>query len=92
MFVGAVFFPLLGATLAGFFGRWLGDRASQWVTVLCMALAAICGAGAFAQVALGHAPAVIEIVTFIDVAGFEVNWALRYDTLSVVMVAMVTFI
>ncbi|MBR0653783.1 NADH-quinone oxidoreductase subunit L [Plastoroseomonas arctica] len=92
MFVGAVFFPLLGATLAGFFGRWLGDRASQWVTVLCMALAAVCGTSAFIQVALGHAPAVIEIVTFIDVAGFEVNWALRYDTLSVVMVAMVTFI
>jgi NADH-quinone oxidoreductase subunit L len=92
MFVGAVFFPLLGATLAGFFGRWLGDRASQWVTVLCMALAAFCGVSAFIQVALGHAPAVIEIVTFIDVAGFEVNWALRYDTLSVVMVAMVTFI
>ena len=27
-----------------------------------------------------------------DVGGLEVSWALRYDTLSVVMVAMVTFI
>ena len=24
MFVGAVFFPLLGASIAGFFGRWIG--------------------------------------------------------------------
>ncbi|HZF77574.1 MAG TPA: NADH-quinone oxidoreductase subunit L [Acetobacteraceae bacterium] len=92
MYVGAVFFPLLGACIAGFLGRWIGDRASQWVTVGCMALAAACGLGAFAEVALGAAPGVVPIVTWIDVGGFEVAWALRYDTLSVVMVAMVTFI
>ncbi len=92
MFVGAVFFPLLGATIAGFFGRWLGDKAAQWVTVACMVLAAICGVTAFFQVALGHAPQTVPIVTFLDVGSFEVSWALRYDTLSVVMVAMVTFI
>jgi NADH-quinone oxidoreductase subunit L len=92
MFVGAVFFPLLGAVIAGFFGRLIGDRAAQWVTVAFMALAALCGSLAFVQVALGHAPTVVELLTFVDVGGFEVSWALRYDTLSVVMVAMVTFI
>jgi NADH-quinone oxidoreductase subunit L len=92
MFVGAVFFPLLGATIAGFFGRWIGDRAAQWVTVACMALAAACGLTAFVQVALGHAPATVEIMTFVDVGGFEVSWALRYDTLSAVMVGMVTLV
>ncbi|MBR0644275.1 NADH-quinone oxidoreductase subunit L [Plastoroseomonas hellenica] len=92
MFVGAVFFPLLGSIIAGFFGRLIGDRAAQWVTVGFMALAALCGVLAFVQVALGHAPTVVELLTFVDVGGFEVSWALRYDTLSVVMVAMVTFI
>lgn len=92
MYVGAIFFPLLGATIAGFLGRWIGDRAAQWATVICMAIAAACGSAAFIQVALGHAPGVVPLLTFIDVGGFEVSWALRYDTLSVVMVAMVTFI
>ncbi len=92
MYVGAIFFPLLGATIAGFLGRWIGDRAAQWATVVCMAIAAACGSAAFIQVALGHAPGVAPLFTFIDVGGFEVSWALRYDTLSVVMVAMVTFI
>ena len=92
MYVGAVFFPLLGACLAGFLGRWLGDRASMWVTVACMALAAACGMGAFVEVALGSAPGVVPVLVFLDVGSFEVEWALRYDTLSVVMVAMVTFI
>jgi len=92
MFVGAVFFPLLGATISGFLGRWIGDRAAQWSTVACMVLAAICGIGAFVEVALGSQPTVVPIVTWMDVGGLEVEWALRYDTLSVVMVAMVTFV
>jgi NADH-quinone oxidoreductase subunit L len=92
MFVGAVFFPLLGATIAGFFGRWIGDKASQWVTVLCMTLAAICGVAAFVEVALGHAPQTLVLLRFLDVGSFGLDWALRYDTLSVVMVAMVTCI
>jgi NADH-quinone oxidoreductase subunit L len=92
MFVGAVFFPLLGATLAGFFGRWLGDRLSMWVSVGCMVLAAICGVSAFVQVALHSAPETLSITQWIDVGGLTVDWSLRYDTLSVVMVAMVTFI
>ncbi len=92
MFVGAVFFPLLGASISGFFGRWIGDRAAQWSTVLCMVLAAICGILAFVEVALGSQPTTVNIVTWLDVGGLEVSWALRYDTLSVVMVAMVTFI
>ncbi|MBR0659866.1 NADH-quinone oxidoreductase subunit L [Neoroseomonas oryzicola] len=92
MFVGAVFFPLLGASIAGFFGRWIGDRAAQLATVICMALAAACGLTAFWQVALGHSSQTIELLTFVDVGGLEVSWALRYDTLSAVMVGMVTLI
>jgi NADH-quinone oxidoreductase subunit L len=92
MFVGAIFFPLLGACISGFFGRWIGDKAAQWSTVACMVLAAICGSAAFGQVALGGHPLVQPIWTWMDVGGLEVSWALRYDTLSVVMVAMVTFI
>lgn len=90
MYVGAVFFPLLGACISGFFGRWIGDKAAQWATVVCMALAAICGVSAFIQVAYGHAPATLEIATWLDVGGLQLSWALRYDTLAAVMVGMVT--
>jgi NADH-quinone oxidoreductase subunit L len=57
-----------------------------------MALAAACGLAAFAQVALRPRAATVEIVTFIDVGGFEVSWALRYDTLRPSWSAMVTLI
>ena len=92
MFAGAVFFPLLGATISGFFGRWIGSRAAQWSSVGCMVLAAVCGVLAFAEVAMEGRPATIGIATWMDVGGFELAWALRYDTLAAVMVAMVTVI
>ena len=92
MLAGAVFFPLLGACIAGFFGRWIGDRAAQWATVLCMAAAALCGSYAFAHVAFMGQAQTIQILTWLDVGDLEFSWALRYDTLSAVMVGMVTFI
>ena len=92
MFVGAVFFPLLGACISGFLGRWIGDRAAMWATVICMALAAACGLLAFWQVAFGAQPQTVPLVTWMDVGELEFAWALRYDTLSAVMVGMVTLI
>jgi NADH-quinone oxidoreductase subunit L len=92
MYIGAIFFPLLGALITGLFGRMIGDRPAQWIGVLCMAVAAVCGLANFANVALGHAPITIDLGTWIDVGGLQVNWALRYDTIAAVMIAMVTLI
>ena len=89
----AVFAPLLGALIAGFLGRQIGDRPSQAVTILCMVVAAICGTLSFLPILHGDAlPGQLDLGTWIDVEGFHADWTLRYDTLSAVMVAMVTFI
>ena len=93
MYAVAVFAPLFGAVIAGFLGRQIGDKASQAVTILCMLVAAFCGVISFLPFLEGTSePGVLIIGTWIDVEGFGVQWALRYDTLSAMMVAMVTFI
>src|SRR3954452_24071109 len=93
LYAVAVFAPLLGSIIAGLLGRQIGDRASQAVTVICMIIAAICGTASFIPVLEGHAePGQVSLGTWVDVEGFRDEWALRYDTLSPVMVAMVTFI
>jgi NADH-quinone oxidoreductase subunit L len=92
MYIGAIFFPAIGALIAGLFGRLMGDKAAQWTTVFFMALAAICGAVNFFNVALGHAPTTVDLFTWLDVGGMQFSWALRYDTIAAAMVAMVTLI
>jgi len=93
LYVIAVFAPLCGAIIAGLFGRWTGDRAAQGASIIGMVVAAICGPMAFFQLHNGDiSPGVVPIATWIDAGRFHVEWALRIDTLSAVMLAMVTFV
>ena len=89
----AVFAPLLGSLVAGLFGRQMGDKPAQAVTIICMIVAACCGVASFLPLlGDGFEPGIIDLGTWIDVADFHVQWALRYDQLSAVMVGMVTFV
>jgi NADH-quinone oxidoreductase subunit L len=93
LYAVAVLAPLLGSAIAGLFGRAIGDRAAQAVTILCMILASICGVSAFvALVYQGSPTGVVSLGTWVDAGTFHVSWALRYDQLAAVMVAMVTVV
>ncbi len=89
----AVFAPLAGAMVSGLLGRAIGDRAAMAASVLGMVVAAICGPLAFFQLTSDVAhPGVLDLGTWMEAGKFHVEWALRYDTLSAAMVAMVSFV
>ena len=89
----AVFAPLIGAMISGLLGKAIGDRAAMGASVTGMIVAAICGPLACFQLAGGAAaPGLVSVATWIDVGHFHIGWALRYDMLSAVMVAMVSFV
>jgi NADH-quinone oxidoreductase subunit L len=89
----AVFAPLFGSLVSGLLGRSIGDRAAMAVSVLCMLVAAALGPIACFQLVSGETdPGVVSLGTWVDVGHFHAAWALRYDPLSGVMVAMVTFV
>jgi len=85
-----VLLPLIGAFIAGFFGRAIGDRASQVVTIAGMGGALILSIMAFVQVGLGGDSFTISLFRWVFSGGFEVDWALRFDTLTAVMLIVVT--
>ena len=93
MYVAAVFLPLLGAIVAGLFGRAIGDRAAQLVTCGLMAISAVFGCIIFYVVALEgiDAPLIVPVFEWIAVGDLKVNWALRIDTLTAVMLVVVTW-
>jgi NADH-quinone oxidoreductase subunit L len=88
----AIFAPLAGALVSGLLGKAIGDKAAMGASVLGMVIAAICGPLAFFQLTGGADPGVLDLGTWIESGRFHVDWALRYDTLSAVMVAMVSFV
>jgi NADH-quinone oxidoreductase subunit L len=93
LYVVAVFAPLFGALISGLLGPVIGDRAAQGASILGMVIAAICGPAACFQLVNGDlTPGVISIATWIDAGRYHVDWALRVDTLSAIMLAMVSFV
>ncbi len=84
-----VFLPLLGAAIAGLFGRLIGDRAAQLVTCGGLILAALCSWVVLAEVVEG-APFKVELFRWVHSGTFEADWALRVDVLSAVMMFTVS--
>lgn len=86
-----VFAPLVGALIAGLFGRRIGDIASQTVTTGLLFLA--CGLSwyTFSQWTWGHMEAfTVQLLPFINIGDFQSVWSIRIDALSATMLIVVT--
>jgi len=90
MDVAIVFLPLIGAIIAGLFGRFIGDRASMLVTCILLTVSGILSWIVFFDVALGGNPRSVRLFTWMDVTGFSFAWALLVDQLTAVMLIVVT--
>ncbi len=86
-----VFLPLLGALIAGLFGRLISARASEVITTGLLIAAAVLSWIVFVRVGFGHeiVPPV-RIMKWIASGELDAGWALKIDTLTVVMLVVVT--
>src|SRR5437764_4826125 len=86
-----VLLPLVAAAAAGLFCRVIGDRAAQIVT--CAALLIAAALSIFVFVRIGFGPdkmLVVPLFSWIDSGTLDINWSLRVDTLTAVMLIVVT--
>ena len=88
MELAAVFLPLLAFLVAAPFGRLIGDRASMAITTGAVVLAMLASWVLFFTVTGGETR-IVTLFTWIDSGDFDVAWALRVDTLTVVMLIVV---
>src|SRR5690242_11759755 len=83
--------PLLGAVVAGLFGRRIGNVASQSITTGLLFLSAILSWVIFSQWTWGGLePFTVTYAPFIQIGNFVSNWSFRLDGLSAVMLVVVT--
>jgi len=87
----AVFAPLVGAIVAGLFGKRIGAIPSQAVTTGLLFLSCAIAWYAFAQHTWGGAEnTLVELFRFIHIGEFQSTWSIRFDALSAVMLVVVT--
>ena len=85
-----VFLPIIGALIAGLTGRAIGDRACEIVTTFCLMVAAVLAWMVFFQVGFGHTTAKVTLMRWVTSGDLDVSWGIRVDTLTAVMLVVVT--
>ncbi|WP_068082792.1 NADH-quinone oxidoreductase subunit L [Polycladidibacter stylochi] len=90
MYSAIVFLPLVGFLVVGLFGRALGAKASEFITSSLLVIAAILSWIAFFSVGFGSTEKVqLEILQWISSGDLSINWTIRVDTLTAVMLVVV---
>lgn len=92
MYLLIVILPLLGSAASGLFGRFLGSRGAAVITTTCVILSSIFSCIAFYEVALGASTCIVKIAPWIKSEMFDASWGLLFDSLTVVMLIVVTFV
>ena len=90
MYHAIVFLPLLGALLAGYFSLSHRHAASAAVAIGGVVGSLLLSIIAFFDVAVGGNAQTVDIARWIVSGDFDASWALRYDTLTAVMLIVVT--
>jgi NADH-quinone oxidoreductase subunit L len=89
MIQAIVFLPLLGFLIAGLFGRFIGPRPSEFITTLLLGVAAVMSWIVFVQVGFGAGAYKVVLTNWMTSGTLKVEWALRVDTLTAVMLVVV---
>ena len=103
MIQAIVFFPLVGALIAGLLGRIIGHRTSEYITTGLLIAAAVLSwivfttdywfapAAEHGAEAVGHAEATkVTVLSWIHSGPLQLDWVLRVDTLTAIMLVVVT--
>jgi NADH-ubiquinone oxidoreductase chain 5 len=92
MYLLIVFLSLIGSCSAGLFGRFLGPRGSALITTGGLFLSFSLSLFAFYEVALAGCFTYIRLTTWISSEVLNVDWGFMFDSLTVTMCVIVTFI
>ncbi|WP_415285231.1 NADH-quinone oxidoreductase subunit L [Candidatus Pelagibacter sp. Uisw_130] len=87
-----LFLPLLASITSGFFGKYLGDRNSEIVTSLFVSISAILSIVLFYQVIVNGYENNVVVATWINSGTLDVNWSIKVDALSSIMLVVVTLV
>jgi NADH-quinone oxidoreductase subunit L len=92
MEIALLFLPLVASITSGFFGKYIGDRNSEIITSLFVSISSILSLFLFYNVIVNQYESNITIASWINSGTLNVNWSIKIDALSSVMLVVVTFV
>jgi len=92
MELAIIFLPFFASITSGFFGKYLGDRNSEIITSLFVSISAILSIILFYQVIINGYENNVVVATWINSGTLDVNWSIKVDALSSVMLVVVTLV
>ena len=87
-----LFLPLLASITSGFFGKYIGDKNSELITSIFVSISALLSLFLFYQVIINSYESNVVIATWINSGTLDVNWSIKVDALTSVMLVVVTLI
>ena len=90
MEISIIALPLIASIISGFFGKFIGDRNSEIVTSFLVTISAILSAVVLYEVIINQYQDNIVIAKWISSGSLDVNWSMKIDPLSAVMLVVVT--
>ena len=92
MELALLFLPLGSFIIAGFFGKYIGDRLSEIITSLFVSISAVLALLIFYEVISDGYTNNVVIASWIHSGSLNVNWSIKVDAVSAVMLVVVTLI
>ncbi len=89
MYHAIIFLPLFGALIAGLFGRYISARICEIITSGFLVIAALLSWLTFFDVSNFNVTTHITLLPFIHSGDLQLNWAIRIDMLSAVMLVVI---
>ena len=90
MEISIIALPLIASIISGFFGKIIGDRNSEIITSLLVTISAILSVLVLYEVIFNQYQDKIVIATWISSGTLDVNWSMKIDSLSAIMLVVVT--
>jgi len=93
VYLGVVLAPLLGAIVAGLFGKAIGRAGAHWVTIIGVAVSTVLSFVAFKHIVIDGAPSFDGTVyTWGRIGNLELEIGFLVDELNATMMLVVSFV
>src|SRR5690606_12496255 len=84
--------PILGGIISGLFGRKIGEKGVVIVNTSMIGVAGVMSIIAYKEVGDEGNRVIVSIGRWIESAMLEVNWSMKYDSVTIVMLLLVTIV